>query len=117
MEDTDFSDDFCAFLQTAIPAVEAAELLLCVAARPDVWWDRAQPGTERYVEPLVAQGLLEMAPDGRFRCRIANDAVAGHVRVLARAYEERPVTLIRMIYALRDNKIKTFAEAFKLRKG
>jgi hypothetical protein len=115
MEDADFSDDFCAFLQSVIPAVEAAELLLCVAARPDVWWDRAQPGAERYVETLAAHGLVELGTDGRFRYRAPEEARAAHVRALARAYEERPVTLIRMIYALRDTKIKTFADAFKLR--
>jgi hypothetical protein len=27
------------------------------------------------------------------------------------------VTLIRMIYALRDSRIQTFADAFKLRRG
>jgi len=37
------------------------------------------------------------------------------VRTLARAYQERPVTLIRVIYALRDTKIQSFADAFKLR--
>jgi hypothetical protein len=31
-------------------------------------------------------------------------------------YRERPVTLIRVIYGLRDKKIRSFAEAFKLRR-
>ncbi len=116
MEDADFSDDFCAFIQASVPAVEAAELLLCVAARPEVWWDRAQPGAERHLETLAAAGLVELGADGRFRYRAPPEPLAGHVRTLGRAYEERPVTLISMIYALRDTKIKTFAEAFKLRK-
>ena len=38
------------------------------------------------------------------------------VQTLAKAYEERPVTLFRLIYALRDRKIQSFADAFKLRK-
>ena len=38
------------------------------------------------------------------------------VRTLAQAYNDRPVTLTRMIYALRDPKIQSFADAFKLRK-
>jgi hypothetical protein len=36
------------------------------------------------------------------------------VATLARLYIERPVTLFRVIYALRDMKISTFADAFKL---
>ena len=39
------------------------------------------------------------------------------VETLAQAYVQRPVTLIRVIYALRDSKIQTFADAFKIRKG
>ena len=38
------------------------------------------------------------------------------MRTLAQAYQERPVTLIRMIYARRDQKIRTFGDAFRLRK-
>ena len=39
------------------------------------------------------------------------------VRTLAQAYSERPVTLIRVIYALRDSKIRSFADAFRVRKS
>ena len=35
MEDADFTDEFCRFIQAAIPSVEAAELLLVLARRPD----------------------------------------------------------------------------------
>jgi hypothetical protein len=35
--------------------------------------------------------------------------------MLSQAYKERPVTLFRVIYALRDLKIQSFAGAFKLR--
>ena len=48
----------------------------------------------------------------RYRPSPSHDA---HVATLARLYVERPVTLFRVIYALRDAKIKTFADAFKLR--
>ena len=48
--------------------------------------------------------------------RPANPELDAHVRTLAQAYKERPVTLIRVIYALRDTKIQTFADAFKLRR-
>jgi hypothetical protein len=39
------------------------------------------------------------------------------VRTLAQAYRERPVTLIRVIYALRDSRIQSFADAFRLRRS
>lgn len=80
MEDADFSDDFCRFVQAHVPSVEVAERL--IARRP-------------FDDP----------------------ALGSHVETLAQAYEQRPVTLIRLIYALRDLKIRSFADAFKLRKG
>ena len=129
MEDTEFSDEFCRFIQTAIPAVDAAELLLLVADRPDAWWSvaeasaRLRPGVVlaegdalRYFEGFVAAGVVEAGADRRFRFRSGSAGHEAFVRTLAQAYEERPVTLIRVIYALRDAKIRTFADAFRLRK-
>lgn len=129
MQDADFSDEFCRFIQTTIPAVDAAELLLALSAQPDAWWDPAQlAGTlrpafgmtdaeaARCFEVFQTRGLLAIGPDKRFQYRPASEELAAQVRTLAQAYKERPVTLIRMIYALRDAKIQSFAEAFKLRR-
>lgn len=122
MQDADFSDEFCLFIQTAIPAVDAAELLLALSAQPDAWWDTAQlpanlrsADVGRYLELFQLRGLLLVRPDKRVQYRPASAGLAAHVRTLAQAYQERPVTLIRMIYALRDAKIQSFADAFKLR--
>jgi hypothetical protein len=60
-------------------------------------------------------GLLTTRTDKRFRYRADTEQLAADVHTLAQAYRERPVTLIRMIYALRDAKIRSFADAFKLR--
>ncbi len=129
MEDADFSDEFCRFLQEAITAVDAAELLLLAADRPEAWAsapelaERLQPKApmteeeaRRYLDVFVARGLLEAGEGGRVRFKPASEELAKHVRTLAQAYEERPVTLVRVIYALKDAKIRTFAEAFRLRK-
>jgi hypothetical protein len=129
MEDVDFSDEFCSFIQRAIPAVDAAEFLLFIADRPDLWLEleasvrKLKPGVNitegdaaRYLEAFREHGLVEVGEGRRFRFRSANPELVQHVRTLAQAYEERPVTLIRMIYALRDSKIRTFADAFRLRK-
>jgi hypothetical protein len=126
MQDVEFSDEFCRFVQAAIPAVDAAELLLVFHAKPEAWLGpqealaRLGPGVarsdvDRNLQAFVAQGLLEASED-RFRYR-ADSAAAPHVETLSQAYQQRPVTLIRVIYALRDSKIQTFADAFKLRKS
>jgi hypothetical protein len=84
-QDADFSDEFCRFLQTRVPSVEAAEELL------------------RQKRDAPQQLQLE-AEDAR------------HLETLEKVYRERPVTLFRVIYGLRDAKIRSFAEAFNLRK-
>ena len=129
MEDAAFSDEFCLFVQTAIPAVDAAELLLVVADRPDIWsstrelLDRLKPkasmsveDAQRHIAVFQQQGLVAVDAERKVRYHPANEDLARHVRTLAQAYEERPVTLVRVIYALRDARIRTFADAFRLRK-
>ena len=125
--DPDFPDAFCGFLQRCVANVDAAEFLLMLAGSPETSWTidelRAQlaPDTnlteadaQRCLDTLQQCGLVGREPDKRFRYWLspAHDA---HVALLARLYLERPVTLFRMIYALRDSKISTFADAFKLR--
>lgn len=124
-QDADFTDDFCRFLQTAVPAVEAAELLLATRRDPARWWTLGEligsgiavreEDAARHVDGLQASGLVGLDAERRLQYR-APEALAAHVATLEKVYRERPVTLIRVIYGLRDSKIRSFADAFKLRK-
>jgi hypothetical protein len=129
MEDVEFSDDFCRFLQTSIPAVEAAEILLYLRRNADRGHSvrdiaaGLKPGTsvseadaEKHLDGLRARDLVALDAEKRARFQPATDALRAHSDNLAVAYTERPVTLIRMIYALRDSKIKTFADAFRIKR-
>jgi hypothetical protein len=130
MEDTAFSDEFCGFLRTAVPTVDAAELLLLLQREPERWWTAQEavftllPGVSlneadaaRYFALFQGNGLIAVAPDKRVQYRPGFAELDAHVRTLAQAYRERPVTLIRIIYALRDSKIQSFADAFKLKRS
>jgi hypothetical protein len=123
----DFSDEFCAFVQKALPSVDAAELLLYLAARPDDWLDpdevmtamraagsMSEADAARYLALFQGAGLLAGGGGRKLRFAAASAELGAHVATLQRVYEQRPVTLIRLIYALRDGKIKSFADAFKL---
>jgi hypothetical protein len=129
MQDIEFSDEFCRFIQGAVPTVDAAELLLAVSAQPGVSLnvselaDKVRPTLNlanaeaaRYIDVFESRGLIVVGPDKRFQYRPASEELANHVRTLTQAHSERPVTLIRMIYALRDAKIQSFADAFKLKR-
>ena len=69
----------------------------------------------RLFETFRARGLARAQPEGRLLYQPSSDALAEHGRTLERVYRERPVTLIRVIYGLRDSRIRSFADAFKLR--
>jgi hypothetical protein len=129
MEDADFSDDFCRFLQQSIPSVDAAELLLFLRANAQASWAaneaaaNLRPGVQiadadaaRYAESFAARGLVAAGPDKRVQFKPATEELEMYTQMLALAYKERPVTLIRMIYALRDSRIQTFADAFRIKR-
>ena len=130
MEDVDFSDDFCRFLQATIPGVDAAELLLLLDARREQAFSTAEAvaalrasvtlseaEAARHFAAFEAAGLVARDAQGRVKYQPASEPLGAHVQTLARAYRERPVTLIRVIYALRDKKIQSFADAFKMRRS
>jgi DNA-binding IclR family transcriptional regulator len=114
-------------VRAAVPSLQAAELLTLLQADPERWWELAElqarlrtaglPDAEatRLLQLVEARGLLATGADRRLQFRPADPALAAHMRTLARAYKERPVTLIRMIYALRDQRIRSFADAFRLK--
>jgi hypothetical protein len=116
MEDADFSDEFCRFLQSSVPTVEAAELLLALFADPAAAVRPKNAVESKILQSFHASGLAMASVDQTYQYRPSNEILAAHVEMLAKAYEERPVTLIRIIYALRDSKIRSFADAFRVRK-
>lgn len=130
MEDAAFSDEFCRFLRAAVPSVDAAELLLFLARERQHWWSvheaagallpavaLSEPDIARYLGVYQANGLIAAGPDKRVQYRPGHAGLEAHVATLEQAYRERPVTLIRVIYALRDSSIQSFADAFKLKRS
>lgn len=128
MTDPDFPDDLRAFLQEYIPTVDAAELLLVLAREPERRYriDDAidamrptvlsAPAARRYLAQFEVQGLLASEGGSEYRYSPATPALEAAVRALAKVYNERPVTLVRMIYSPKDEKIRSFADAFRLKK-
>lgn len=128
MEDADFTDEFCRFIQGTIPSVEAAELLIHLAQHPDTslspgaavaGLSKGVPLTETqaagHLEAFAARGLLSRQSN-EYRYAPTTSELRSYTEMLAQAYNQRPVTLIRIIYALRDTRIQSFAEAFRIRK-
>jgi hypothetical protein len=128
MEDAAFSNEFCGFLRAAVPTVDAAEVLLLLHRDPERWWSAEEligalapsvslsaSAAAACLAAFQASGLIAAGPDKRVQYRPGSGELDAHVHTLAQAYSERPVTLIRVIYALRDSKIQSFADAFRLK--
>ena len=110
-----------------LATMEQVDVLLLLARTPEQWRSSEEIRTAlridesgvgvRTFEELRAAGLIEA--DGgdpiRYRYAPANPRDRAAVELLALAYNERPVTLVRAIYA-RPTPAQSFADAFRLRK-
>ncbi len=65
---------------------------------------------------LAKAGLVEADGEGHFRYRPATQEADALVEELERVYVERPLALIKEIVSAPNEKIQSFADAFKLKK-
>ena len=128
MSDPDFPEDLRSFIQEYISSVDSAELLIVLARdparkyrlseliealRPSVLSEAA---ARRHLAHFAAQGFVVSESADVFQYSAATPGLDAAVRALTKVYNERPVTLVRMIYAPKDEKIRSFADAFRLKK-
>jgi len=120
-----FPQSLLEFIQSCVPTFQAAEVLLFFASHPDRDFSVEEvvaqmrptvitvPAVKEYTALFATQDLVTDA-HGRFRYGPLSAAHEHAIGELARAYDERPVTLIRVIYGVADSKIQSFADSFKL---
>ena len=128
MSDPDFPVELRSFIQDTIPTVDAAELLLVLAQRPEQEYrveglieamrptEVSEPVVRRYLAQFQNQGLVAAKDNNAYQYCPETPALEAMVRALTKVFNERPVTLVRMIYAPKDEKIRSFADAFRLKK-
>jgi hypothetical protein len=128
MTEANLSEKLLRFIQASLPTFTAAELLLFLAQHRDGAWKPeaivariqptqiALPAVREYLLLFRSQGLVVERPDDAFQYEPATPELEDAVSALSRAYNERPVTLIRTIYTIADAKIQSFADSFRLKK-
>lgn len=115
-------------IQHAVPGMDALEILIFLCQHPGQPFTARELG--RALRPAViaegtitdtlrvleGHGLLRReGPASAFHP--ASPELEGACAGLLRAYNERPVTLIRTLYDIADSKkIQAFADAFRIRK-
>jgi hypothetical protein len=118
-----------ALIYTSVPTIDALEVLLLLVREPGRARSVAEIAQDleptilpeahlrEYLALLQSQGLVQGTPDSGFAYRPVSEGMQAAVDGLRLAYEKKPVTLIRTVYAIADaKKVQAFADAFRLRK-
>lgn len=115
------------FIHRCVPTYQAAEILLFFAAHPDSDFSIEEivvamrpvvvtvPAIKEYTSLFVNKGLIRQA-SGRYTYGPATEELERGIGELAHAYNEKPVTLIQLIYRLADSTIQSFADSFNLKR-
>jgi hypothetical protein len=117
-------DDILDFVRNAIGSVWALELLLLLHRSPNQARDDADliaslRATTRVVAEglatLCSKGVVVVDEAGRYRYRPASPTLGEAVDALAALYARKPMAVTNAILSSRNDKIRTFADAFRFR--
>lgn len=120
----ELAPDILNLIRAAITSVWTLEVLLLVSGTPRQEWEEAELVRELRASPMIVrEGLASLiavgavARDGRGRLAYAASGdLDGAVRQLADAFQDRPMTVIKAISEAPDERIRTFADAFRLKR-
>lgn len=128
MSQADIPQVVRAFVAQNIESAELLETLLLVHSAPGRDWTPDDVARSIYTVPasairrleqLVALGLSARGPgdtDPGYRYAPASPDLARQVDALAAAYRANRVAVINLVYATPPDPLRSFADAFKLRK-
>jgi hypothetical protein len=123
-----FPEDVGQFLEGNIDCLEQLETLRILNSDPAREWTASEMAREAQTDPaamaghlsvLHARGLLrseERSGTIYCRCGARTPELEQKLGRLLELYRQRPVTMIRMVYEKASQALRTFAEAFRLRK-
>ena len=126
MGDAPITPQVRAFIAERIDSVMALEVLLLLAGSPQRRWTADALAQELRIDPawtaaqlpaLASGGLLATdGGNGEFWYEPHAQELRQTVDDLARAYADRRVTVIGLIFSKPTDNIRTFADAFRIRK-
>jgi DNA-binding IclR family transcriptional regulator len=119
------SEELRRFVRDTFRSVWALELLLLMCAEPARTWtaedlNRELRGSRPLVDEILTRleqsGLVKEGPETRYRYEPATLRLGQLVQELQIAYAERPLAVLKAIFAAPNERIQTFADAFKVKK-
>jgi hypothetical protein len=120
----EINKDVQGFIAEHIDSVVQLEVLLLTHSRPQQSWVAADIArelristawTEAALAKLAAAGILT-GNGPAYRYAPSSDQLARTITALAKAYEDRRVTIISMIFSKPPDPIRQFTDAFRFRK-
>jgi hypothetical protein len=123
-----FPNEVRRFLDGNIESIDQLEILRLVGENPSREWTVAALAAEVQAEPAAvaadlaamrARGLLAAETRGAGvvgRYGPATPELAGLIGRVLQNYRERPVSMIKLVYARAKDPLRNFADAFRLRK-
>lgn len=119
-------DDVERFISEHVDSLAQLEILLLLRARPSKEFQPAEVTAELRLGPATAPerladlsslGILAVQGDPpRYRYAPTSDEARRVIDALARCYAERRVVVITQIFSPRSDSVRSFADAFKLRR-
>lgn len=130
MVERELPEEVRRLIRNSVPTLDALELLIGLVRRspavmsPEMLHQTlgapaaiSPEGVVQYCRFLRSRELITEDPPGLFGYRPTSPELDHAVQGLLRAYNERPVTLVRTVYDLADQRqIQAFSDAFRFKK-
>jgi DNA-binding transcriptional ArsR family regulator len=123
-----FPDEVRRFLEGNIESVDQLEILRLLGEKPDTDWtattlaaavQASAAAVGSHLAALSGRGLLAAEQHGDVwvaRYGPRTPELAGQLGRLLQLYRERPVSMIKLVYDRARDRLRHFADAFRLRK-
>jgi hypothetical protein len=117
--------DLPQFIARHIGSVEQLEILCLLWGTPQKVWSvqdvfrviqSSETSVADHLARFLKEGFVVLNGEGRFRYHPTRPEMDHCVAELVKAYQERRVAVVEMIYQRRPETLRDFANAFKLRK-
>jgi len=127
VSDDGISNEVKTFIRQNISSIEQLEVLLLLHRDPSREWTASELSRELYVSPEAAVNRLKdfcargfcvarEAEEPRYRYSPSIGHLDSVIRDLEIVYEQRRVRVINLIFSNPNDHLRSFSDAFKLRK-
>lgn len=127
MSETRLSPELRELIDHHLGTIDEIEVLLWLFARQGEHHSvsavaaglrKPENAIRQHLPRLASNGFLARhASEDRYSYSVSSEGSNAAIEELARLYEERPVTLINALYERPSTSVRSFADAFRIRKG